>query len=116
MPAKYPKVGEMRHLVRIQRNEGTINTSGNRVDAWKDRHAIRAAIVPRKGDLRFVGEKLVAVSTHTIHIRFIKGILPSDRIAFNDRGTERLFQIRSITNREERGFWLDFLVREGNDG
>ena len=107
---KNPSAGQLRHVIRFERKTTTADDSGNRQETWTKLRSVRGHIQPRRGDLRFLADKLTEIATHTITVRFVSFSISfaTDRIVVDGR----TFQIRHVINRDERSRWMDILVQE----
>lgn len=110
-------VGALRHRLVIEA-EGPAGDGGGGQGADPWANAIRVATVwgqivpltgPRTGAETSRAARLEARVTHRITLRWRPGILARHRIRFGDR----VFNIRSVTNRDERNRVLEILAEEG---
>jgi SPP1 family predicted phage head-tail adaptor len=101
--------GKLRNKISIQRKTRTPDGGGGWSDTWAEIHNISAYIKPVSGNEVFVAMRIQASITHDIMIRYLDDVKASDRIVFK----ERLFNIQSVINIEERNRWLQMRCEEG---
>jgi SPP1 family predicted phage head-tail adaptor len=105
------KSGKLRHRVEIQAPATTENAKGETVKSWQTVDVVWASVEPVPSNRRFseafVALQVVAHITHTITMRFWP-ITPAHRIKFGNR----IFNIDTPTNPEERNIQMVILARE----
>ncbi len=112
MAKRLVTVGELRHRLVIQSARAADDGGGGQSDPWSD--PVTVATVWGKVEPLTGGERPRAMQiedrlSHRVVIRHRPGITPAMRIVF---GT-RLFNVRAVVNREERGRFLELLCEEG---
>jgi len=107
--------GQLRHPIRLQRAVEARSSSGMVTHSWTDLEANwRAAIEPMtlRSQERIVGDSKLQDITHVVRIRARTGLRAKDRIAWTDRGTERILEISSVADILEHGRLQELLCRE----
>lgn len=99
--------GELRHKVTIQTYTETTSAVGQRKKVYSDTGYAWAAIVPLSATETTNGPQVTASATHQLTLRY-RSLRPSDRIRYG----QRIFEIVSILNKEERNIELVVLARE----
>ena len=102
------RAGTLRHPIKIESNQTTINDYNEPVEQWTTLHTTRANIKPLKGNENFISDQIHAETTHLITMRYLKPLDTSMRINFNGR----FFDILSIINIEEKNRALQILAKE----
>jgi SPP1 family predicted phage head-tail adaptor len=103
------RTGERRKHVILQSEQQTPDGAGGYTLAWTNFATVWAEITPVTGDTVFVSGHLEAHITHKMTIRYLAGVTTDMRILWNSR----TFNIRAVTNVEERNRVLELLVEEG---
>jgi len=107
------RAGTMRHKVVIQQNVPTEKDSyGAEVDNWTDYATVWASIEPARGREFWESQQVNAEVTGKIRIRYLGGITPKMRVKHGNR----IFDIVSVINPEERNRELQLMVKERIDG
>lgn len=103
------RAGKLRHRISIQRVIETQESSYNEpTGQWVLFAEVSASIVPLSGR-ELIRAKQVELETDTeITIRYLDGLSPKMRIVYRDR----VFEILSIINTEERNRELRLLCSE----
>lgn len=100
--------GKLRHRVTIQRMTETQNDYGETTQTWSDFAVSDASISPLSGREAFQAMQMQADVTHKVVTRYVAGVTPRMRLTFG----ERLFNIESVINSEERNIQLELLCKE----
>ena len=107
------RAGTMRHKVVIQQNVPTEKDSyGAEVDNWTDYATVWASIEPARGREFWESQQVNAEVTGRIRIRYLGGITPKMRVKHGNR----IFDIVSVINPEERNRELQLMVKESVNG
>jgi|TARA_R100000734_G_C3275367_1_gene70294 SPP1 family predicted phage head-tail adaptor len=102
-------IGKFRHFITLQ-GQGTTRDSGGGISSgFSTIASVYANVVPKSGKEVYKRGKLVGSVTHEITIRYRTDITNASRISFNNK----LFNIRSIINIDERGRYLKLMCEEG---
>jgi len=101
--------GSLRHRITIQRETYTPDGLGGGDNTWATYATVRAFIKPMSGNERLFSQRLEAVATHRIFIRYRADLSTTDRIDFNGR----LMQIRALINLEEANKFIEIYADEG---
>lgn len=108
--------GDLRERVRFQARAETDDGYGNPVaGSWSDQFTARARIMPKMGSEAVVAARMQGMQPYVITIRSNAGtrqVTPAWR-AVNDR-TGAIYDIKAVTNPDERNTFLELLVMEGN--
>lgn len=97
-----------KYLVSIQRQTMTQGATGQVTGAWVETAKWWASINPVSGREYFNASGERAEITHKIDGRFGPAVAPKDRIVFRDR----VFDVKSVINREERGRFIQIMAAE----
>jgi SPP1 family predicted phage head-tail adaptor len=105
------RIGELRKQITIQAEAPTADGAGGYALAWTNVATVWAEIKPVSGNKVFVDQHLEGHVTHQIKTRYRSDLtITTDmRIVHNNR----VFNIHSITNTDERNQWWVMLVEEG---
>lgn len=106
------KIGKLRHRVTIQKLISTPDGGGGSTKTWIDDATVWAAIEPLRGGERYVAQQVQSELTHKITMRYREGIKPQMRIKYKDRIKDRIFEIWSVIDIDERRIWLEMLCSE----
>ena len=99
--------GRLRHWIYIEEPTSSQSSStGQRTDEWSVFAYVPARITPSEAlasQERHIGQQLRTSATHSIEIRYISGLLYTHRLRLAPPGeTARIFEIRGITDPDER--------------
>lgn len=104
--------GKLRHRVTIQQRRHVQDGLGGtgRDELWDDVGTFWAAVMPLRGREYLDGLRVEAELTHKVMIRYQPGIsiLQDMRAVFGDR----VLNIESVANVDERNEWLELRCRE----
>jgi SPP1 family predicted phage head-tail adaptor len=100
--------GMLRHRVEIHSIKEVPDGGGGFIDEWQTDATVWAQIKPVSGVESLVGMQLQDSVTHDIIMRY-RQLKAKQRIKFGDR----LFNIQSVIDIEERGRWLQIRAEEG---
>lgn len=110
------RAGNLRHRVTIQQlvaGSPNQNAGGEPEEAWSDVATVYGAIRPLKGREFLSAQQTSSEVTGVIDMRYRAGITSKMRCMFG----ERLFDIVSVVDPDERHIRLELSVRElANDG
>ena len=106
---------QLRHKVRIQRRTRSLDPYGQSQESWEDYLSVRAHIRPVSGKESAGGLSVNPSLTHTIAVRYkptfgLPLMMASNRVRFG----ERVFNIESVRNLEERNRWVILNCIEGS--
>ena len=112
--------GKMRSQIVIQRQTGATDTSGNeKIDAasWATFATVWAHIDPWMGSARagrevFSGDQIQGLDYTRMHLRFVAGLRPKDRVQYTENGVTRTFDIQAVNNRDEKNEELEIICKE----
>ena len=107
--------GKLHHRIKIQKRNRTLDMYGQRQDSWEDYLSVRANVRPVSGMEKIASMSVVASLTHTILVRYRNEFrfplkVASMRVLFD----ERVFDIDSVRNLEERNRWAVLNCVEGS--
>ena len=102
------KIGKLRHRITIQEKVTVPDGYGGVTSTWKDVATVWSSVEPLKGRELYAAQQVKAELTHRIRIRYMSGIKPEMRIAFDNRS----FDIEAIIDPEERHESLELLCSE----
>lgn len=116
------KAGKFRHLITVQRQTNTVDTTGQETRTWTTLAVTWGWIEPYVGSARagreeFSGNQLLALDYTRIHLRWdsrLATLSPKDQIlyvdAFHPNG--RVFDVQAVNNRDERNFEIELIAKE----
>lgn len=114
--------GQLRERVTFQRRDQVPDGHGNDSSGgWTDQFSEPARLTPRLGGEEVIAARMTGTQPYVLRVRAstrTRGINPAWRAYDARRGMgesgdpARLFEILSIANVDERGAYLDLLVRE----
>ena len=105
-------IGPLRHRLIIESANPSDDGHGGQTDPWASPVTVATVwgrIAPLRGRERLRAGQLDARHSHRITIRYRDDVTAAQRI----RSGTRIFNIRAVTDRDERGRWLDLLCEEG---
>lgn len=97
-----------RHLVTIQEYTTTYNDYNEPVPDWVDWMQVWASIEPIGGREYWAKHQTQSVVTHRLRMHYIPGVVPTMRIVYGDR----IFEIESVIDWEERNEYLQLMCKE----
>lgn len=107
------KSGKLRHRIEIQKSIDTRSSSGAiSGQTWEPFCYVWASIEPLSGREYFAAAQAQSSVTHKITIRYRAGI----RVHYRAMWNNRIFDIQSILNREERNIELILFCSEADIG
>jgi len=113
-PPKRNGAGSLDKRVRFQRRQDVEDEFGNVKSTWVDQFTVSARMIPRLGGEEVMAGRLQGVQPYILRVRGssdTRQITPEWR-AVNAR-TGLAYNIKSISNPDERGAYLDMLVVQG---
>jgi SPP1 family predicted phage head-tail adaptor len=103
------QAGALRHRVLLQERSTAEDTFGQQKTTWTDYDTIWASVKPLSGRELLAAQAVNTEVTHKVVTRYQPGIKPSMRAIHADR----IFEIQSVLDIEERHISLDLLCTEG---
>lgn len=109
--ATAPSVGQLRELVTLQQEAApTADGGGGYTQPWTNVQAdIPARVEPAQAREELLGQKLAAVASHAVTIRFLDGVTAGMRLLHGSV----VLNIRSVLDLEARGEFLLLACEEG---
>ena len=101
--------GGLRHRVKLQRRVSAPDAGGGIGLSWADIAELWAGVTPLRGREDQQGMRLVSLTSYRVRIRCRADISTADRIIFN----QKILNIRSLTDIDARGRWLECFCEEG---
>ena len=104
-----------RHKIYVEASNETTDILGGQANVWTSPTIVttaKASIEPIRGGEIWKAQAVQSPVSHRITINYRSGIKHQHRIRFEDRGTTRLFNIKSILDIEERHKILEILAVE----
>ncbi|MBN8531725.1 MAG: phage head closure protein [Alphaproteobacteria bacterium] len=101
--------GRLRERVTIQQPVETADTAGGVTVSWNDVATVWAEVTPLTGTESVVAAKLQSGVSHRVVVRYRSGVTARHRLSFGGR----VFAVQAVFDVEERGEFLELLVREG---
>lgn len=101
-------IGKLRHQVEILKPAIFKDTLGQEIKSWEVQHLVWASIEPLSGKGYFSAKQVNSEVNVKITIRYIESLLPHWVVQFG----QRIFNIESIINFEERSKYLQLLCSE----
>lgn len=102
-------IGRLRSKVDLQTASNTRDAGGGLSQSFETTASIFADIRPQSGDETYRQGKVQEKLTHKIFIRHRAGVQANQRILFDNR----VFNIRSVINVDERDRFLELKCVEG---
>jgi SPP1 family predicted phage head-tail adaptor len=101
----------LKEPIAIQRMTRTSDGAGGQTQSWATVSGapIRAAVLPLSGSERYQFDRLDATASLKVTVRYVAGLLESDRIVIRNRN----HNIRYIKNVEFADKWLELIVDAG---
>jgi SPP1 family predicted phage head-tail adaptor len=99
----------LKHRLSLQQEVLSSDGMGGYVKTWEVLAELWAEIRPLGGLEVFFSGQLNARATHKIRLRYRSGVTSAMRLVFG----ERVFNIRSVHNIDEKNDMLELLVEEG---
>lgn len=117
--AKKPSAGRMRELLHFQRQgatpAGEPDYGSPQAGDWETVFTEPAELAPMRGGEPVQAARLTGVQPYIVRIRShtaTREITPAWR-AVDARNPKRVFNIRTITNTDQKNAWIDLLVDDG---
>lgn len=102
------QAGKLKHSVTVQRDTGTVNSSGQVVENWTTYITRRAEIVPLTGRELFAAQQVDGEVTHKVIMRYDSGVTSKMRLLFGSR----VLNIESIININEANRDMELICKE----
>lgn len=102
-------LGKMRHKIQFESRDKTSDGAGGFSSSWDEAKEVWAHMKPASMRENFRGMKISEETSYEFTIRYQTGISAGQRIKYNDR----IFNVKSVLNRDERDKYLDILAEEG---
>ncbi len=102
------KVGMLRHRIVIQENRVSRDSFGAEISEWIQFAVVWAEVSPISGREYVSFKQINAEITTKITIRYLAGVTTEMRVLFKDR----VFEIDSVINPEERNISLFLMCKE----
>jgi len=107
------QAGLLRKRLTIQSRSTTQDSYGQPALTWTDVDTVWGEIVPVSGSESLTADAVQSSQVHMVTIRYYPGITTKMRIKYN----ERIFDIKSVLNENERNRTLTLSCLEGlSDG
>lgn len=106
------KIGQLRHRLEIQEKKSVKDEWGNQVSEWFTVATAWAAIEPIRGEEYWAAGAQQGETIHRVTMRYVPGVTPEHRLLFGDR----ILEIESTLNLEERSRLLELLCKERLNG
>lgn len=106
--------GRLRSPIRIQGRASIRMPDGSLSVDWIDKYSCFAEIQQTVGAETISGEQIVSNAVYRVATRWVAGIGPSDRIIYNrnDGTPEKILEIISVFNSEERNTVMELVCKE----
>jgi SPP1 family predicted phage head-tail adaptor len=110
MQYRKPKlnIGQMRHRVTLQYPAKVPDGQGGTTDTWTDTATVWAGIFPMSGNEVIRAKQAQTQITLKVRIWYRTDVTPAWRVVFGNR----VFDIDTIINREEKNVVLELLCSE----
>jgi SPP1 family predicted phage head-tail adaptor len=102
------RIGPLRNQIAIQTYTTARDVHGGATPTWSTQATVWGSIEPLQGRELYNARQVSPDVTHKITIRFYSGLNPKNRL-LND---SRIFNIKSITNLEERDRYMTVMCTE----
>ena len=106
------RAGRLRDRVIFQRETETADNAGGYASSWADYLTVWASFMPERGQERIETDRVNASFSGKLHIRSSsesRAVTESDRVSINGE----LYNIRSISNPDQRNRMLEMVVERG---
>lgn len=100
--------GHLRHTIEIIEQVRTPDGMGGAAVTWATKLTTKAKIQPTGGGESYRFDRVDAIVTHKVWLRYAPGIEPANRVRFNGRD----FRILAVLNLEERSQWIELRCDE----
>ena len=100
---------KLRHKLSLQQEVLSADGVGGYSKTWQTLAMLWAELVPISGSEKLFAAQLQAATLFRVTIRYRAGVTVGMRLLFDNRA----FNIRSITNRDERRDTLEMIAEEG---
>lgn len=104
-------IGPMRHRLILQRRVSAPDNGGGISPGWADIAELWAEVTPVSGREAIQAMRLASLASYRVRLRFRADISAADRLIFN----QKILNIRSLTDADARGRWLECVCEEGAD-
>lgn len=102
------EIGRLKHRITFQELINTKNEYGELENNWNDTLTVWAEVRPTSGKSFFNAKQVNSEISHSVYIRYRKGLSPSMRIKFK----ERTFEILYIMNVNENNTLMQIYCKE----
>jgi len=102
-------IGALRHVIILQRQSETADAGGGTSSIWSDIAEVRAEVIPLTGSETVQAMRVQPVQNYLIRMRYRGDVTTADRLLFG----QRILNIRSVKNVNERGRWMECRCEEG---
>ncbi len=96
------RAGLLRHLVTLEQRTDARDAYGEPLDAWTPYATVRAEIQPLNGREYFAAAAEASEVTTRIRIRYVTGLTTALRVRFHGLAGEKIYNIVSIIDPDER--------------
>lgn len=113
-PPKRSGAGSLNERVRFQRRQDVQDEFGNVKSTWIDQFEAAARLTPRLGGEEVMAGRLQGTQPYILRVRGcsdVRCVTPEWRAVHARSGA--VYNIRSISNPDERGAYFDMLVVQG---
>jgi SPP1 family predicted phage head-tail adaptor len=105
------QAGKLRTRLTIQNAMTLIDPYGESLKTWTTLATVWGSVEPLRMQEYFEAQQTQAKATHRIEIRYLPGVLPTQRIVMGSR----IFEITAVLNPQERNARLQILAVEKPD-
>jgi SPP1 family predicted phage head-tail adaptor len=105
-------VADYRHRVTLQQRATVVDNEGFATEQWQDWVTVWAAVEPIRGREYFAAAAVNAQNDVRIRIRYRPGVTPDMRVVYG----QRVFDIQSVIDVDERHREIQLMCREVTDG
>lgn len=114
--ARAPSAGAMREKLHFQRRATLDDGMGNETSGPFETVFTEAAeLIPLRGGETVAASRLTGVQPYIVRIHSnirTRAVTPVWRIV-DARNSSRIFNIRTVTNNDQKNAWLDLMVDDG---
>lgn len=119
-----PLAGDLRHLVRLQRQTFTADGRGGYDRAWSDIGTVHAMVISTGGRELLHAGQLEYMTTFNVVLRWRGDLTPAQRVVWEDpisglvaqtgitQATSRILDVLAATNEDGRHRWLSLSCAE----
>ncbi|MEL6289398.1 MAG: phage head closure protein [Pseudomonadota bacterium] len=103
-------LSDLRHRVTIEARSVLPDGAGGQIESWVPGEEVWAAVVPLSGVEALRQDRIATTVTHRVRVRYRSDLDAAKRLRMGDR----VLEILSVIDVDERHRWIDCLCEEKN--